>query len=744
MNLPRNTRWLAVLAGGVVFAGYLLTLAPSVTFWDAGELITAAKTLGIPHPPGSPFFVMLAHVWGLLPIGSYAWRLNLLSALCGATAAGCWFAITRDTVARIFADIDADSRQVLSVAAGFAAALLAGFQFSTWQNSTETEVYSVAMLMVALIALLFGRWRYARFTLRGTRFVLLMLFIGALSVSLHLVTLLVGPAVIAGMAAETVRHRLPDANLRRSERMAIAAFAATWACYIGLGLANPLVLALGGAGLAACGVAGRRGEWRTVVMSAVLLVIAVLPFVFMMLRARQQPWMNEGDPHNVASLVSVISRADFPTRTPVDDPTARHGVGNPGRSLTMIAYQAANYAQYFDWQWARSLGSAVRFSVPRLLVTLLALWIAIRGARAQRHGDPTGFWMVATLFMVAGPALIGYLNFQPGPSIGWNIWQFSAQHEVRDRDYFFVASFVAAAVWVAIGLADIARTWIPRVRQSRRPAMLGVFAFALVPLAGNWRDADRMRSRDATLARDYAWDLLQSVPDSAVLLTYADNDTFPLWYLQAVEGVRPDVQIICLGLTEARWHLKQVKALIGVTDSVIDNYDPHYLGADSVVTLARGDTVHIPRGKALYGQDFFLLHLLHAVGGVRPIAWSTTAASSVYDLGPRLVQRGLVVVLEGHTDQRALESGNAAGPTQAPLDVPVTRELVEHRWKYGRLAQHGELEANVRFVATTMMEPLIQLGAALEQRGDAAGARAVFARADSMTPSRVGFRGPVR
>ncbi len=68
---------------------YLLTLAPTVTFWDAGEFIAAAKTLGIPHPPGTPLFVMIAHVWAmLLPIGEYAFRTNLLSAVLSARGSG--------------------------------------------------------------------------------------------------------------------------------------------------------------------------------------------------------------------------------------------------------------------------------------------------------------------------------------------------------------------------------------------------------------------------------------------------------------------------------------------------------------------------------------------------------------------------------------------------------------------------------------------------------------------------------
>ena len=75
----------ALAVGAVAFLVYLLTLAPTVTLWDAGEFLTAARTLGIPHPPGTPLVVLLGHVWGqLVFFGNYAWRLNVLSAVSSA------------------------------------------------------------------------------------------------------------------------------------------------------------------------------------------------------------------------------------------------------------------------------------------------------------------------------------------------------------------------------------------------------------------------------------------------------------------------------------------------------------------------------------------------------------------------------------------------------------------------------------------------------------------------------------
>ncbi|HEX8851486.1 MAG TPA: DUF2723 domain-containing protein, partial [Gemmatimonadaceae bacterium] len=75
-----------------VFVLYLLTLAPSTAMWDTSEYIAAAYTLGLPHPPGNPFFVLIGRVFSLLPIaGSVAVRINVLAALSSATAAGMWF-----------------------------------------------------------------------------------------------------------------------------------------------------------------------------------------------------------------------------------------------------------------------------------------------------------------------------------------------------------------------------------------------------------------------------------------------------------------------------------------------------------------------------------------------------------------------------------------------------------------------------------------------------------------------------
>ena len=104
-SMTTRERYVSAAAlSAVVFTLYLVTLAPSSAMWDAGEYIAAAKSLGIPHQPGNPLFVLIAHVAGLLPISpSYAVRINMLAAFSSAAAAGFWFLcaehVLRETIA---------------------------------------------------------------------------------------------------------------------------------------------------------------------------------------------------------------------------------------------------------------------------------------------------------------------------------------------------------------------------------------------------------------------------------------------------------------------------------------------------------------------------------------------------------------------------------------------------------------------------------------------------------------------
>jgi hypothetical protein len=723
----------ALLVFAAVLIGYVVSLAPTVTFWDAGEFITAAKTLGIPHPPGTPLFVLIANVWGrVVPFGAYAWRVNLLSAVCSAAAAGFWFLVGRDIVARLHDDIDHRSRDALATLGGVAAALLAAFTFSTWQSATEAEVYASAMLGIAMVAWIATRWRARRQDASGARLLLLALYLGALAVGNHIMGLLIGPALVASLIMEARHVPLGTDGGRASEWARICVVGAAWVLLIGVGLGNGAIALLGGVLLiAAAARAHRAQQLRFALLAMVVVAAGISTLLFLLLRARQQPWLNSGNPATWHGVLDMLRRTQYPVRTPLDDPTVMHGAGNPGRSFTLLAYQLANYAQYFDWQWASGLGDLALKSYPRLAITLLFATLGIRGAFAQRRADPTSFSLVAALFFMAGPALVLYLNFRPGPSIGWNRWLYGIDHEVRDRDYFFVASFVAWGIWVAIALAEIARNWIPKVRIRFRPAMSAVFAVALIPVVCNFPATTRRQTPDATMARDFARALLQSAPLNSVLFTNGDNDTFPVWYVQQVEGFRADVTVVCLSMAPAPIYINDLRRSHGVIYDAVDTLRPFRVSRELAIPLDLHAPLHVASGSLLTSADLLVIEVLRASAGHRPIAWTIGGADELFDLGPQLVQEGMALILPATpADSMAVVGGAATGPGGVLLDLQATRRLVDGWW-FGRLESGGfaRLDPHMQVVAQAVAAPMTQTGIGLMMHGDTTAGVAMLRRA---------------
>jgi hypothetical protein len=129
---------------------------------------------------------------------------------------------------------------------------------------------------------------------------------------------------------------------------------------------------------------------------------------------------------------------------------------------------------------------------------------------------------------------------------------------VRERDYFFVVSFIIWGIWAGMGLVVLARALIQRGGALRRFAP-AAFMVAAVPLVLNWSGASRRHGPDARLAADFAYDLLNTAPPYGILFTYGDNDTFPLWWAQEVEGIRQDVTVVCLALANTDWYMRQLR-----------------------------------------------------------------------------------------------------------------------------------------------------------------------------------------
>src|ERR687895_471919 len=181
----------ACVAFAVVFVIYLMTLAPTTAFWDTSEYIAAAKVLGIPHPPGNPLFIILAHVFGLLPLAaSYAVRINLFAAVTSAVSAGLWFLVAERWLSGIV------PVRWARYAAAFAGILVGATSWTVWNQSTVNEkVYTLSLLSMAIVMWLVVRWGDDEPGTHRDRWLVLIAYVLALTSTNHLMGVLALPAL---------------------------------------------------------------------------------------------------------------------------------------------------------------------------------------------------------------------------------------------------------------------------------------------------------------------------------------------------------------------------------------------------------------------------------------------------------------------------------------------------------------------------------------------------------------------
>ncbi|WP_419162799.1 DUF2723 domain-containing protein [Candidatus Palauibacter sp.] len=506
----------ALLTALAIWILYLLTIAPTIGFWDTSEYVTTAHILGLPHPPGNPFFVLVGRVWDLLlgftglPV---ALRINALAATLSAGASFFWFL----TVARMVARFRQNRHDVL--VAAIVAVWIGATAFTVWSQSNLNEkVYTLSLFVVALVSYLAMMWLDEADTPRGNRLLLLIALVLGLGWANHTMSLLPGLA----LAAFVLFHR--------------------WRAAL-----NPLVLGLGVTLLA-------------VGYSVQLLVVPI--------RSAQNPIIDEADPECPA-LVSAVT----PKR--IDDRYGQSKIAVACEALALslirdqyapgpitqrqapLSAQMANYWQYFDWQWARSLppGARLAASMLFLFLALVGLWTHLRSHRKT-------FVYSGTLLFTVTLLLVYYLNFRHGYSLYLEEVPNPQAHEVRERDYFFIIGFQLWGIYAGLGLVALWGRWPLPAQQTgfsgRHLKAAPLLAIGLIPFFFNFSPADRTEDR---AARDWAYNVLQSVEPYGVLFTGGDNDTFPLWYLQEVEGIRRDVTVIVQSYLGLPWYPKQLRQL---------------------------------------------------------------------------------------------------------------------------------------------------------------------------------------
>jgi hypothetical protein len=508
------------LAAGITAAAvlllYVLTLAPTTAMWDASEYIASAHVLGLPHPPGNPLFVLVGRVFALLPIApTVAQRINLLAAITGALSAGFWFLITERVLVSWLA------ARWQRIAGGVLAAVIGATAFTVWNQSVVNEkVYTVSLLGLAAVSWLTVRWSDDPDGPAADRVLVLIAYLLGLGYSNHMMGFLAGPAV-----AVAVIVRRPQTVLR----------------------------------------------WRLLLACAAALLFGMTVFASQPIRAAHFPPINEGEPTGCREAFAWTCTFSRETWDAFLYNFNRGQYGKPSvlERQAPIGGQVGMYWLYFKWQWLRDMHGDAPVLQNFLGVVFLLLGLA--GGWVHWRRDRRSFWYFGTFMLSLTLLLIYYLNFKYGHSQCLAMPELSpAECEVRDRDYFYIVSFSAWGVWGALGLvwlweavAELLGTEKVRLGRetvalpARRSWLLAtpLLLVAFVPLVGNWDAASRAGHTDT---RDFAHDMLNSVEPYGVLVTVGDNDTFPLWYAQEVEGIRRDVVVANTSLLGTDWYVRQM------------------------------------------------------------------------------------------------------------------------------------------------------------------------------------------
>lgn len=461
---------------------YAFTLAPSVGLIDSGELIAAAALPGVAHPPGFPLYVLCGHAFSKVPLGNVAQRLNFMSALFASLAAAAVTVLVgmaaqqpaaRGSAAgtglgRPGADpsaLPADSRGATMrlIASSAAAGLCFAFSRSLWSYATVAEVYTLQMALIGAILALLLDWRRTELAAQPT-------------------------------------GRTPDPS--RSGRLHLAAF------LFGLSLCNHHLTSLLLAPAVALLLVSTAG-WsillsRRALITAALLVVGLAPYVYLPLRAAQDPALNWGEPDTLQRFWWHVS----------------------SRWMSYIPLP-------------RDLGSLLERLYERVAAPLwhefgpLPLLLAALGAWGVLQRDRA----LAAFLTLSAAAPAAYVSVA-----------------LTTEPAAYCLPIYLAAAWLIGEGVRLLGSLLHGRPAARLVAPLAAGVAIVGPLAYNFRDSDR---RDDWLAYDFATNTLAGIePDGVLLSRYWEPQVAPLLYLQLVERQRPDVTVIDVLLMRRSWYIR--------------------------------------------------------------------------------------------------------------------------------------------------------------------------------------------
>ncbi len=591
------TVWLSVFVFLVSFVAYLKTMAPTASFWDCGEFIACSYILGIAHPPGTPLFVLIGRIVSLIPFyGEIAARINFISVLSSALSVWLGFLLIVKLIGYWQKAQPSPWIKLGKYVGGVAGSLFMAFSTTFWSNAVEAEVYGAAMFLMLLILYLGLVWMDQRKTPRGTKLLILIAYLGFLSLGIHMTTFIIMPAVFL-LVILVDRERLLD-----------------WRFWItGLVLmlvmhsVEPFLLAMGTwfvISLLLMSVSANKKAWGLAFSIIAVSALAYSVQLFIPIRSALEPAIDENNPSDWESFKGFLERKQYGQES----------------MITRMFYRRGTWASQFGakermgfWGFFREQYMNKTLWFIPIFFGLFGIWEQIR--RRKREGVVLLFLLLACTV-----GLVLYMNFADGTKPD-NLTGELIHIEVRDRDYFFTPGFMFYALLMGLGIAALLESvgvWLEKVRKSLARPVVGVLSvlILLMPIMPAYRGFNSHNNRSNNyLPYDYAYNLLNSCDKDAVIFTNGDNDTFPLWFLQNVEKIRQDVRVVNLSLINTKWYIKQMKNQWGVPISLTDR------------EIDRLGYARTADGKVLRIQDQIIDNVMETNKWKLPIYFAVTVAS---------------------------------------------------------------------------------------------------------------------
>ena len=594
----------ATISFTYAFIIYFMTVAPTASFWDPAEYIAISHTLQVAHPPGSPFFALVGRVVSMfVPAEHVAFSINMISVVASSFTIMLLYLI----VVRLIEEWrgPADDMDFMDQLGLYAGGLFAALTFTVshthWFNAVEAEMYASSMFFTAFVVWLALRWSAKHDQPYSERWLVLIAYLFGLGIGVHLLNLLalffVGMIVYFKKVEFSIKTFLILIGVSIAGFLTIFPFTIinlpNIAGLIGpmtYGIVGPVKFLVFFVAVVAFGIyyTHKRGYRITnlVLLSYMMIIIGYSTYALVIIRSQAEPPIDENDPSTVEAFVSYLSRDQYGQTPILSGYSYNNSTGQLDRSEEVL-FPRRHSSQPHHLEYYANFDSDLEFfldyQINHMYMRYLFWNFIGREADIQDTGWYSGFsdtrhkdnpansgyfylpllfglfgllyhfrndWKrglsVFALFMLTGLAIIFYLNQTP--------------YEPRERDYAYVGSFFTFAIWIGLGGTGLIEL-IKNTIGKNKPvvfATLGLM-FAAVPgwmLHQNWPSHDRS---ERYVARDYAYNLLNSVDKNAILFTNGDNDTFPLWYLQEVEGVRTDVRVVNLSLLNTDWYIRQLR-----------------------------------------------------------------------------------------------------------------------------------------------------------------------------------------